>query len=119
MEKQLRRIFEKKRQKAAQDQSLFEHLQVKGDKIQKGQRKCNHLAKEIEDMWYRLEHEHKVAEIVRIEDEATEKRRMARSLRLENKTETRNLKRQKQEISGNITRTEQFSDRVSGLGVQI
>ena len=59
---------------------------MKNNKIQKGQKKFNQLTKEIDDMWYCLENEHKVSEIIKIEDEIKNKGRQLRKLKAENKT---------------------------------
>lgn len=68
-------------------------------------------------MWYCLENEHKVSEIIKLEDDIKNKGRELRKLQGENRTVQRNMKQQSQ--LSDFTKTEQFQERVDGLGQQI
>ena len=68
-------------------------------------------------MWYCLENEHKVSEIIKLEDDIKNKGRELRKLQGDNRTVQRNMKQQSQ--LSDLSRTEQFQDRVDGLGQQI
>jgi len=73
MENQMNKFQEKRVQKLQEDRETNEVLNLKNNKIKKGQNKFQHLKKEIADMWNQLEHSYNIEMITNMENDLKDK----------------------------------------------
>ena len=76
---------------------------------------------DIDDMWYVLENEHKIGEIIKFEDDLKDKGKKMKRISIDNRTLEKSQKKRSKRDSqlSSYRSSDQFQDKSYGLGAEI